>query len=311
MYKKIIFLIALLILTLSSFQAFSQDKSLKIYVPKAPPSIPLLKLEQKGYDIDIIYYNDVTTEILPRILKNEKALYIIPTNVSAKLYNKGKNIRQLSIASMGIVKIISTDPSASKISDLDGKEIHIPAPGSSPDVIARFLFSRNKVSPAIKYGSTPEITQLLLAGKIRSAVLPEPMASLVLTKKTDARMISDTKSDWAAAVKGSGGIPQVGICGEGSYISKMSGQIKLFLKDYGRAVKEVNANPGDAAAEGRNRLEIALPAAVLAKSVPEMNLVNITGDDAYEELVIYFRVLLEMDSSSLGDKIPDGNFVIR
>ncbi len=311
MKKNIIFTAMAAILLITSIQIFSQENILKIYVPKAPPSIPLLMLEKKGYDIEIVYYNDVTTEVLPKILKNEKSLYIIPTNVSAKLYNKSGKITQLSIASLGMIKIITTSMEIKTIRDLDKKEIHIPAPGSSPDVIARYLFSKNDTAPVIKYGSTPEITQLMLAGKIESAVLPEPMASMIVTKNPNARIISNAKTDWSAIVKGSSGIPQVGICGETEYVKTMSRQIKLFLNDYGKAVKKVNSNAAEAAVEGKNKLEITLPDAVIIRSIPEMNLVHLTGNEAYNELVKYFEVLLEMDASSIGDKIPDRNFMMK
>lgn len=77
-------LIIFILLTAVSIQA------LTVVVPKAPPAIPLVKAASGKSNIKLVFYRNVLTEVLPRIVRGERAVYMIPVNVAAKLRNRGK-----------------------------------------------------------------------------------------------------------------------------------------------------------------------------------------------------------------------------
>lgn len=310
--KKILLLLSILfiVFSCSSKEEIINSKIL-IYAPKAPPSIPLALAAENNSSIEIKYYTDVISEVLPSVIKNEPALYILPTNVSAKFYNKNKNMIQLAVSSMGLVHILTQDDNITSFNDLDKTNISVPAPGSSPDVISSYLFKKQNISPIIKFGSTPEIAKLFIADKIKTAVLPEPMASLALFKNKKARRLTDTSSMWVKLTDNSTGIPQVGICGSKDYISLREKDINAFLNLYKEALENINSDMGLAANIGKNIMKLPIPPTVITSSVPSMNLVFLTGDDAYKELEIYFKALMDINPQSIGGKIPDKDFIYR
>ena len=83
MKKLFIFLIFAL-----SFYTYS----LTVYLPKAPPSLPMAKVAQNMKNIELVYYDDVNTEILPKIIKNEDV-------------KSSEFARILNIRSVGIIKL--------------------------------------------------------------------------------------------------------------------------------------------------------------------------------------------------------------
>lgn len=177
---------------------------LEIMVPKAPPAIPLIKLQEEGV-VKINYYTNAKTEVLPDIIKGKDKLFIIPVNLGAKLYNSGKDIELLGVVSEGLLSIVSSDESVKSITDLNDKKLYIGARGSSPDVIARYVLGKNSVNANIEYRTSPEIAKLIIAGKIENAVLPEPLATLVMFKKKEIRRVLELKE------KFNNEMPQVGI----------------------------------------------------------------------------------------------------
>lgn len=309
MIKKTTILMVILI-TIFSSSLYSVESKIKIYAPKAPPSIPLIKTAQEMNNLEIIYYTDLLTEVLPKVLKGEEALFILPTNISAKIYNKNKKVKQIAVVSMGLIKIISSDKSINSIKDLKNSRISIPAPGSSPDIVSRYIFKSNNVKPKIIYGSTPEIAKLIMANKIKTAVLPEPMASLALFKNKNLRLIADATVEWKKINRDSNGIPQVGICINSDLAQKNSRQIKIFMKSYAKSVKWANSNPDAAAKLGADKMKLKIPSAVIRNSIPSMNLTYISGNKAYKELSIYFDILKQFDSKVIGGKLPDKKFIL-
>jgi len=278
--KKIVILITILSISMTIF-------GVEILVPKAPPAIPLIKM-----DADYKLFSNVTVQVLPKIIKNEELFFIIPTNVGAKLYNKGQDIKLIGIVSGGLLSLISQDKLVGDIKDL--KEVYIGAKGSSPDVISKTIFRNLAISPTIIYSSSVQIAKLFLAGKISSCILPEPLATAVLSQK--GRRICQLRDYWEDAI-----IPQTALFTKGTKVSKK------FIKDYKRAVTWVNKNPKEAAEMSKTVLE-SKNVDVIAKSISKMNLIFIDGSKAKKLVNEYLEELYKQDKKSVGGVIPDENF---
>jgi NitT/TauT family transport system substrate-binding protein len=280
---------------------------LTIYAPKAPPSIPLLRAAEVMKNIRVVLYDDVQSQVLPRILRDSGNLYIIPSNMAAKLYNKGIDIRLMGVTTLGLLYLISADSNILKMDDIDGKQVSIGEPGSSPDVVARRVFSVKKIKPSITYGSTPEIAGFLIAGRIKTAVLPEPYATLVLDSLPSARRIGDFRRMWETLKQGDG-IPQAALVGKAGFIQKNREEIDNFIFNYKESVSWTHNLPQRSSALGVKKLGLKISAPALARSFPYMNLTFISGKASKNTLSDYFTALMGTDPQSVGEKVPDENF---
>lgn len=273
------------ILTLAiSVNSFSID----VYTPKAPPSIPMLPMKD---GVTLHYYQDVHTEIIPKLIKNQDGIYVIPTNLGENLKKKGAELKLLGVTSQGLISIISSNKIDS-IKDLDEKNILIGAQGSSPDIISKFLFKNNEISPEITYRSTPEVAKLMILEKGENAVLPEPMATLVLEKNSKLMRTVVYKDEWKKITSLSG-IPQVGLYTTSKYSKTHSKEIKTFMNDYKKNLKTLKKNPNEFIDLAQVNFNIKLSDSGYEESIKYMNLTLIDGKKGDQLVEEYTKILGE------------------
>lgn len=271
--------------------------ALTILAPKAPPSIPLLKIAQSDKRVKIVFYTDLFSQVIPKILQKKDILVIMPTNVGAKLKNRGKNLKLIGVLSDGLLSIVSSEKGVTNVAHLSGKKVTIGAPGSSPDIIARHFFKTHNSSPTILYRSTPEIAKLFIAGRIKNAVLPEPYASFVLAKTKNSVRVAELK-----------GNPQVALIGSEETLKKHKKEIENLVLSYKDAVLWVNKNPHDAAVLGKKKMNLMMTIAVIEAAIPRMNLVFRRGAESLKELKEFLLKMHSADKKSIGGRLPDEKF---
>jgi len=283
MIRKKLKITALLSLAIS-INSFSID----VYTPKAPPSIPMLTMKD---EVKIHYYQDVHIEIIPKIIKNQDGIYVIPTNLGENLKKKGLELKLLGITSQGLISIISNQK-IDNIKDLDGKNILIGAQGSSPDIISKFLFKKNNISPKITYRSTPEVAKLMILQKGDNAVLPEPMATLVLEKNPELIRSIVYKDEWGKVTSLSG-IPQVGLYTTSKYNKTHSKEIEKFIDEYKKNLKDLRKDPNKFIDLAQVNFNINLSDSGYEESIKYMNLSLIDGKKGDKLVKEYIKILGE------------------
>lgn len=296
--KRIVFS---LLLTLISFSSFALD----IYLPKAPPSLPLAKASKNIKELNLKYYSDVTTEVIPNIVKNEDALYVVPVNNGAQLYNKGKDLKLIAVLSEGLLSIISSK-NYTDIKALNKEDIYIGGQGSSPDTISNYIFKKNKIKPSIKYRSSTEIAKLIMTNQIDTAVLPEPQASMVLDKNKNLKRVFILKNEWKK-INGQNSIPQVAIFASQNVINKNKNLINILAKEYKNSLLWMNKNKNEAAKFGIEVFQVSLSEAAFENSIDNMNLVYIEGLNAKKSVDTYLNALKSVDANAIS-KIPGADF---
>ena len=294
----------ILILTLITSLTIYSKESITILAPKAPPTIPLMKVVENIENVQVEFYTDVITEVIPKIVKNEDYLYIMPTNVGAKMFNRGIDFQLIGVTSLGILTILSRE--VNDFQDLQGKKLYIGAQGSSPDVISRYLLEKRGVEPEIIYSTSQEIVRLLISKRINSAVLPEPLSSLVLFQTEDVKQVENLTGLWKE-INATRGIPQVGIFGKRLLIENNDKIIEQLITEYEKAVKWSNESK-EIGAFGRAKLDFPMPPNVIQNAVKNMNLVFYRGEDSRKEIEDYFSSLMELDKTAIGGKLPNERF---
>lgn len=279
--------------------------ALDIFLPKAPPSLPFLKAKENIKEINLNFYTDFNTEIVPKIIRNQDALYVIPVNNAAQLFNKGKDLKLIAVLSEGLISIIS-DKNFKSIKDLNGEEIYVGGQGSSPDVISDYIFEKNQLKVKVNYRSSQEIAKLIMTGKINTAVLPEPLASMVIDRNKNLKRSFVLKDQWKL-INNQNGIPQVGIFATQKVINNNKSLIDRLAREYQNSLIWIYSNKKDASKLGISAFELTLTESAFEESINHMNLVYIEGLKSKNSIDTYLKALKTVDGEVL-DKIPGDDF---
>ncbi|WP_058486754.1 ABC transporter substrate-binding protein [Defluviitalea phaphyphila] len=324
--KKIQATILLIIITLLTVSCqktenikVEEDKKpekIVIQAPSAPPTSALVKLvEDKmlGEDVEVEFtlYSTVE-EATTRIARGEADFTVLPVNVASKLYNKDADISLLNVNTWGILYLLSRNGEVKSWDDLKGKDLFVGAKGASPDVITRYLLSKNGINEEdvnINYGTSPETLQWMIAGKADIVVLPEPLVTKGLLNAEDMQISMDYSVEWEKSTGEGVKMPQAGIVVRNSFASEYPNVVEDFQNAYKKALEEIVNDPSSVSALIEEKLEI--PAAVFEKSMERTNLEFMDAQDAKSHVEIYLNALNEISEDMIGGALPDEGFYYK
>ncbi|TYB95809.1 MAG: ABC transporter substrate-binding protein [Kosmotoga sp.] len=183
--KKILMLFTILIMLFSlSFAAHT------FINPLGPTLLPIAELftdkgvSAGGFEIEFWRSMD---QAIANIVSKEVDAALLPVTVGAQLAAKGVPIKLAAVSMWDGFYFVSKEK-IDNVMDLEGKTVYtLQAPGQTADVILKGLLEKRNISSVnIVYVAGPESVQLFAAGKAEILLLPEPFASLAVTKVPEA-----------------------------------------------------------------------------------------------------------------------------
>lgn len=285
---------------------------------KGPTAMGMVKMmsenegEDKGYNFSIANSVD---EIVPKMVKGELDIAAVPSNVSAVLYNKTKgNVVTLAINTLGVLYVIENGDMIKNIDDLKGKTVISSGKGATPEYGFNYILQANGIDPekdlTVEYKS--EHTEALAAlnqteGAI--AILPQPFATVAITKNTKLKTVLNLSEEWDKAAKKqnseSAMITGVVVANK-EFVNKHPEKIADFMKNYEASIKFTNENV-DEAAKLIGAKDI-VPEAIAKKAIPNSNITFISGKDMKAKLGGYLDILFKANPKSIGGQLPGEDF---
>ncbi|MFP4382813.1 MAG: ABC transporter substrate-binding protein [Spirochaetia bacterium] len=269
--------------------------------------------EGDGYSVVYDFYA-APDVLIPKIISGEVEIAAMPTNLAAKLYNSGVDYRLAAVNVWGVLYVISTDRNVRGWDDLKGTTVYSIGKGTTPDLLFRYLLEENGIDPqndlTIDYSyDQVGLSQLMTAGKVQTAVLPEPFVSKVLAGNDTSEIILDFQKEWGEVRGSDARYPQSGIVIRGDFADNNPGIVSDFLDRYNRSIQWINRNPKEAAPLVEN-LNIGLTAGEAEAAIPRLNLLYEDSRAAKEEVEQFLTFLLEFAPKAVGGKLPDAGFYL-
>ncbi len=291
------------------------DRIFQVVVPAGVPTIGLAKLFKESPEIGgakMVYESIVATDTLaPKLISGEADFAVVPSNLAIMVYNKGAQYQYAGATSWGVLYLASADESVQSWEDLKGKTIAMIGRGLTPDLTLRYLMAQNGLTPdtdvTFEYvaGAT-ELAPMFLSGKASIALLPEPMLTQVLTKKPETKVVFDIQEEWKKATGGES-YPQTAVLIKKEIIESYPQLTEAFLTELAASVDFANTDP-QTVGTYMEELSDSMKAAIVAKAIPNCNLLFKDAAGAKQALEIYLEKLMEFDPKNIGGKMPDENF---
>jgi NitT/TauT family transport system substrate-binding protein len=248
-----------------------------------------------------------------RFLSGEAKVGILPPNVAAKIASGGKPLQIAAVVGTGMLSLLSSDPAVRGIEDLRGKTVEVAGQGATPDLVFRRILLSRGISPGrdIQLGyalAYPEIAQSLIAGRISTALLPEPFATMARTGRGDLREIADIEAEWIKA-GGRGNFPMTVLVVDAEFARSRPEVVRTILAEYKTSIQWVTAHPREAGLLVEKH-GLGLRAAVVSAAIPRSNYVFIPAAEARASLEALFTIFLEFAPAAIGDALPPDGFYL-
>lgn len=242
---------------------------------------------------------------------------VMPTTVAANLHTRGLGLRLANVMTNGLLYVISTDAAVRRFADLKGRRITVPFPNDTPELVFDAALAHHGMKAGedveVDRAGTPiEAIQLLLAGRIDTALVPEPAATAAMVRGaasgTVVHRAIDMQAEWGA-VTGLGPVmPQAGLAFGKTFLDEHPDKVEPLLAALQQATAAVIARPADAANHAASALELPWP--VIEKSIPHSNLVAIPARDARPALEALFRAIAAANPKMIGGRMPDATLYL-
>ncbi len=299
-------------------QLASLQVNARMAVMQGPSGFGTVALNRDGGRIDETTSVEVSVypspnEVIARLANGELDFAALPTNVAANLYAKGVKVKVAAVTGEGMLMFLTNDATITELDDLAGRKISIPGAGSTPDQMTRILItalgydSQTDVELDYSIAAPAQLAQMLIAGRIDLAVLPEPFVSMARRSSDKIIPLLDVQALWSA-LTGTGNYPMTVVVVSDAFVAAHPESVATILNAIKDSVEWVNSNPAEA---GKMIEEAGIMKAAMAEpAIPYCNLVFRTAKESYDSMDTYLKVLYGFDFASVGGAVPDETFYL-
>ena len=287
-----------------------------IAMPEGPATVSFIKMIEdrpliNGKPVNFIIKQEPSM-LQAMMVQNQADFVVLPTNMAANLYNKKVDFRVMAIPVWGTLYLL-TNTESDELSNLSNDEIHVFGRGTTADILLQdFLRSHNMKNARINYSfnSNHELALALINGKIRHAVVSEPLASQLLPANGNLRILT------AITVKDKNNPDQNNIFVQTSLVvnkkfaDKNPETIRQLAVAYNESCMFTTQFPDSAAALlykhgffAENKFDAA--------AILRCNILYRKASEVANQIGQYLEIFYDFDPEVLGGKIPDYEFVLH
>jgi len=323
------FVMVLLLLTVAGCSGQTQEKpptpkplplTVNVAALRGPTALSMLQMMESnpslGKEVAVNYRIVESPDVLTsQLVSKEVDIAALPTNMAAALYNKGVPYKLAAMSSWGVMYVVSNGVQVNEWRDLQGKTVYVVGKGATPDVVFRFLLSKNGLNPDtdVKLDYTldqVQAAQSLIAGRINLAVLPEPWVTQALKGSSTCQVVFDLQEEWKKAVGQNVALAQTCLVVKKDLAENRPDLVKAFLSAYKESIDWVNQNPQEAG-KLAEKLGVGMKAPVAEAAIPRCNLRYQDAESSKPSIEAFLKVLYDFAPQSIGGKMPDNEFYYK
>ena len=238
----------------------------------------------------------------------------VPSNVAAILYNNEdmrEKVKVISIGNLGLLYILTTDPSISTLEDLKGRTVYSIGEGGPPEFTFDFLLEAAGLANDVNFSFRPtpfEVLNLLQEEKNAVALLPQPFVEVAKLLVPNLRVAIDVTEAWDGLNMDTGA----------QSVTTVTVVRTAFLEEHEQAVIEYLEMAKQStdyclahleeAAQWTEDYETFLNPEIALNAIPHCSLCTVTGAEMKEILSGFLQIIYDLNPDAVGGKMPDDDF---
>ncbi len=310
------FYVLFLLLGLSSC-AKKPTEVIRIGILQGPTAISFVHLmanppQVEGKRIEFVLKSE-PQQIQALMLKKELEFAVLPTVMAANLYNKGIDYSMVACPVWGTLYIVSSKSDVKSIGDLAGNNISVFGQGATPDILLqRFLDKNNIDNVTIDYTFTNnnDISMAILNNRIQTAVVSEPMVSLLLSKNANVHVVSNLDLHEYLNNSDKDIFVQTAFVVRNEFSLDYPTTMHEICEAYSTSCNFVTEYPQRTTQLLVNKQIIADENIALA-SLPLCNIRYVASFAIEQEVKKYLEIFYDFNPATIGGKTPDRNFIYQ
>lgn len=315
----VVLIFSLIIVGCSNQPAAPKEKTNVVIAGlKGPTSIGMIRLIDEKALNDDMYTVDYVVEGAPdaltgKIINGEIQIAAVPSNLASVLYNKTKGkVQFLALNTLGVIYVVGTED-ISSLEDLDENTLYVSGKGATPEYAVNYLLNEKGLADKVEVEYSTDhssLAQMVIAGDVKAAVLPQPFVTQVMMKNPDVKILVDLNEAWDAVAGDKSTLAMGCLIINKEFAENNKEFVAEFLKQYESSVNWVNENPAEAGVLVENNG--ILPSAKLAEmAIPNCSIVFVDSQDAKTTVNGFLEVLYNFNPSSVGGQLPDEEFYYK
>ena len=287
---------------------------------QGPTSIGMIKMIEDnpllGQNVEAKYQVAQNPEIMvSKLLAKEVDFATIPTNLAAKIYNKGVDYKFVAMSTWGVLYVVGTETGIKEWKDLKGKTINSIGKGTTPDFVFRYLLKKNGLDPEkdvkLDYSMEQvELAEAVVAGKAKLALLPEPFVTMTITKNKGIAIVMNLQDEWNRTNDGKIPFAQSGLVVRGEFAQKHPDVVSKVLEEYKKSIDWVNSNPAEAGILVEKH-KIGMKAKIAELAIPRCNQSYEDAQASKEAVNAFLKVIYDFSPKDIGGKLPNEKFYYK
>lgn len=294
--------------------------------PGAVVSYPLMVMAQKKMlslqhiELDFLQWKN-PQQLRAMVMGGQVDFTAMPSNLAATFYNRGHQLSLVNISIWDIMSIVSQKGHRlTDIQDLVGQEIAVPFKNDMPSIVLKELLNANLAEKASEVTirnshNLADAAQLLLANKVKHALLIEPLSSVVLyqankknSQKQGVNLVTSLNISqlWQSSFPNSPKLPQAGIVANITV-----NQDRKVVSQVNQAYKAAASWCQDNVVQCADIVRVYLPKMpqkALISAIEKTAITTVDAKSAKKDLESFYRLLAKSDAKRIGNKLPAEGF---
>lgn len=238
----------------------------------------------------------------------------LPSNVAAILYNNEdmkEQVKVIAIGNLGVLYVITTDPSINTMEDLKGRTVYSIGEGGPPEYTFEYLLANYGLTEDVNFSfrATPfEVLNLLQDEENSIALLPQPFVEVAKLLVPNLRVAIDVTDAWDAlnVESGAQSVTTVTVV-RTKFLEEHEQAVQEYLELAKQSVDYCLKNLDEAAA-WTDEYETFLNPDIAKEAIPQCSIVQITGNEMHDILAGFLQIIYDSNPDAVGGAMPDDAF---